>query len=62
MGKGLKSIALHEESNDNGTRDVNFAESKNLVVKSTGGLRTCLWMRVGDKKSYRPHAHRGKAI
>jgi hypothetical protein len=26
---------LHQESNDNGVRVVNFATSKNLVVKST---------------------------
>jgi hypothetical protein len=28
----------HEISNDNGVRIVNFATSKNLVVKSTGTL------------------------
>jgi hypothetical protein len=27
--------SLHEDSNDNGVRVVNFATSKNLVVKST---------------------------
>jgi hypothetical protein len=27
--------SLHEDSNDNGVRVVNFARSKNLVVKST---------------------------
>ena len=27
--------SLHQESNDNGVRIVNFATSKNLVVKST---------------------------
>ena len=30
---GLES--LHQDSNDNGVRQVNFAASKNLVVKST---------------------------
>ena len=28
--------SLHQDSNDNGVRIVNFATSKNLVVKSTG--------------------------
>ena len=27
--------SLHQDSNDNGLRIVNFAKSKNLVVKST---------------------------
>jgi len=27
--------SLHQDSNDNGVRIVNFATSKNLVVKST---------------------------
>jgi hypothetical protein len=27
--------SLHQDSNDNGVRTVNFATSKNLVVKST---------------------------
>jgi hypothetical protein len=27
--------SLHEDSNDNGVREVNFATSKNLVVKRT---------------------------
>jgi hypothetical protein len=27
--------SLHEASNDNGIRDVNFATSKNLIIKST---------------------------
>jgi len=28
-------MSLHQDSNDNGVRIVNFATSKNLVVKST---------------------------
>jgi hypothetical protein len=32
--------SLHEASNDNGVRVVNFATSKNLIVKSTT-LRHC---------------------
>jgi hypothetical protein len=31
----ISSESLHEISNDNGVRVVNFATSKNLVVKST---------------------------
>ena len=29
------NVSLHQDSNDNGVRIVNFAASKNLVVKST---------------------------
>jgi hypothetical protein len=31
----IGTYSLHEDSNDNGVRVVNFATSKNLVVKST---------------------------
>jgi len=31
----LGNESLHQDSNDNGVRIVNFATSKNLVVKST---------------------------
>jgi hypothetical protein len=31
----IRNDSLHETSNDNGARVVNFATSKNLVVKST---------------------------
>jgi len=31
----IENESLHQESNDNGVRIVNFATSKNLVVKST---------------------------
>jgi hypothetical protein len=31
----IENGSLHETSNDNGVRIVNFATSKNLVVKST---------------------------
>jgi hypothetical protein len=31
----IRNDSLHEDSNDNGVRVVNFATSKNLVVKST---------------------------
>jgi hypothetical protein len=31
----IGSESLHEDSNDNGVRVVNFATSKDLVVKST---------------------------
>jgi len=31
----IRNESLHQESNDNGVRIVNFATSKNLVVKST---------------------------
>jgi hypothetical protein len=34
-GKGIGNESLHEASNDNGVRVVNFAASKNLIVKST---------------------------
>jgi hypothetical protein len=40
--------SLHQDSNDNGVRIVNFATSKNLVVKSTIILRWIFrkWERV----------------
>jgi hypothetical protein len=31
----IRNESLHEASNDNGVRVVNFATSKNLIVKST---------------------------
>jgi hypothetical protein len=31
----IENESLHEDSNDNGVRIVNFAVSKNLVAKST---------------------------
>jgi hypothetical protein len=31
----IGSVSLHEDSNDNGVRVVNFATRKDLVVKST---------------------------
>ena len=31
----IEQESLHQDSNDNGVRPVNFATSKNLVVKST---------------------------
>jgi hypothetical protein len=31
----ISKVSLHEASNDNGVRVVNFAISKNLIVKST---------------------------
>jgi len=31
----IGQASLHQDSNDNGVRLVNFAKSKNLVVKST---------------------------
>jgi hypothetical protein len=31
----ISNESLHEVSNDNGIREVNFATSKNLIVKST---------------------------
>ena len=31
----IRSESLHQDSNDNGVRIVNFATSRNLVVKST---------------------------
>ena len=31
----IENDRLHQDSNDNGVRTVNFATSKNLVVKST---------------------------
>jgi hypothetical protein len=31
----IGNVSVHQDSNDNGVRIVNFATSKNLVVKST---------------------------
>ena len=45
--------SLHQDSNDNGVRIVNFATSKNLVVKSTmfahRNIHKCTWTSPGGQ-------------
>jgi hypothetical protein len=48
--------SLHEISNDNGVRVVNFATSKNLTVKSTmfphRNIHNVTWMSPGGRTHY----------
>jgi hypothetical protein len=50
----------HEDSNDNGVRVVNFATSKNLVVKSTmfphRNIHKCIWTSP-DRKTHNQIDH-----
>jgi hypothetical protein len=54
-------ISLHQDSNDNGVRIVNFTTSKNLVVKSTmfprGNIHKYTWTPP-DGKTYNQTDHR----
>ena len=46
-------MSLHHDSNDNGVRIVNFATSKNIVVKSTmfphRNIHKCTWTSPGGQ-------------
>ena len=51
--------SLHQESNDNGVRTVNFATSKNVVVKSTmfpAKIFTYTWI-CSDMKTHNQIDH-----
>jgi len=54
--------SLHQDSNDNGVRIVNFATSKNLVVKSTmfphGNIQKYTWTSL-DGKTHNQIDHLG---
>jgi len=51
--KNFKPIILHQDNNDNGIRIVNFASSKNLVVKNTmfphGNIQKYTWTSPDGK-------------
>jgi hypothetical protein len=49
----IGNVSLHEIFNDNGVRVVNFATSKNLIVKSTmfphRNIHKCTWISPDRK-------------
>ena len=55
----IGSGSLHQDSNDNGVRIVNFATSKNLVVKSTmfphRNIHKCTWTSDGQTHNQIDH-------